>query len=67
MELRKLQTFQTVTRLPSFNHSVKYVQDGLVDLSKVQPIIFLMNNETYWKFGEQFAHAWRIGKELKRF
>ena len=39
--------------------------DGVVDLSKVRPILFAMNDRGYWKLGERFAQAWSIGKELK--
>jgi flavin reductase (DIM6/NTAB) family NADH-FMN oxidoreductase RutF len=38
---------------------------GAVDFSKVQPILFVMNDQSYWKLGERFAKAWNIGKELK--
>ena len=39
--------------------------EGVVDFSKVQPILFVMNDRSYWRLGEQFAKAWSIGKELK--
>ena len=39
--------------------------DGVVDLSKVRPILFAMNDRGYWKLGERFAQAWSVGKELK--
>jgi flavin reductase (DIM6/NTAB) family NADH-FMN oxidoreductase RutF len=39
--------------------------DGVVDFSKVHPILFAMNDRSYWKLGERFAKAWNIGKELK--
>jgi flavin reductase (DIM6/NTAB) family NADH-FMN oxidoreductase RutF len=39
--------------------------DGVVDFSKVQPILFVMNDKSYWKLGERFAKAWNIGKGLK--
>jgi flavin reductase (DIM6/NTAB) family NADH-FMN oxidoreductase RutF len=40
--------------------------DGAVDFSKVQPILFVMNDKSYWKLGEQFAKAWSAGKVLKK-
>ena len=43
----------------------KYLTDGIVDFSMVSPILFAMNDRSYWKLGEQFAKAWDIGKELK--
>ncbi len=39
--------------------------DGAVDLSKVQPLLFAMNDRSYYKLGEKLARAWHIGKELK--
>jgi len=39
--------------------------DGIVDFSKIRPILFVMNDRSYWKLGERFAKAWSIGKELK--
>ncbi len=39
--------------------------DGEVDFKKVQPILFVMNNQSYYSIGEKLAKAWNIGKELK--
>lgn len=36
--------------------------DGVVDFGKVQPILFVMNDRSYWKLGRRFAKAWDIGK-----
>jgi flavin reductase (DIM6/NTAB) family NADH-FMN oxidoreductase RutF len=38
--------------------------DGVVDFGKVQPILFVMNDRSYWNLGDKFAKAWDIGKEL---
>jgi flavin reductase (DIM6/NTAB) family NADH-FMN oxidoreductase RutF len=38
--------------------------DGVVDLVKVQPILFAMHNQSYWGIGENLAKAWSIGKDL---
>ena len=35
-----------------------------VDFEKVQPILFSMNNQDYWRLGKRLAKAWSIGKEL---
>ena len=43
----------------------QYLTDGIVDFSKIQPILFVMNDRSYWKLGERFAKAWNIGNELK--
>lgn len=37
--------------------------DGEVDFSKVQPILFVMNDRSYYKLGDKFAKAWDVGKE----
>jgi len=39
--------------------------DGVVDFGKVQPILFVMNDRSYWKLGERFAKAWDVGKGLE--
>jgi flavin reductase (DIM6/NTAB) family NADH-FMN oxidoreductase RutF len=38
--------------------------DGEVDFEKVQPILFVMNNQSYYVIGNKLAKAWNIGKEL---
>lgn len=43
----------------------EYLTDGVVDFRKVNPILFVMNDRSYWKLGEPMAKAWEIGKELK--
>ncbi len=40
--------------------------DGVVDFSKVQPILFVMNDRSYWSLGKKFAKAWSAGKELTK-
>jgi flavin reductase (DIM6/NTAB) family NADH-FMN oxidoreductase RutF len=40
--------------------------DGEVDIVKVQPILFVMNNQSYYGIGEKLAKAWSIGKELNK-
>jgi flavin reductase (DIM6/NTAB) family NADH-FMN oxidoreductase RutF len=44
----------------------KCLTDGIVDFCKVQPILFVMNDKTYYKLGQRLARAWSIGKELKK-
>ncbi len=39
--------------------------DGEVDFDKVQPILFVMNDQSYYELGKKFAKAWSIGKEAK--
>jgi len=38
--------------------------DGIVDFGKVQPILFVMNDRSYWKIGGKIGKAWEIGKSL---
>jgi flavin reductase (DIM6/NTAB) family NADH-FMN oxidoreductase RutF len=40
--------------------------DGVLDFGKVQPILFVMNDRSYWKLGAKLARAWDIGKGLKK-
>ncbi len=40
--------------------------DGDVDFEKVQPILFAMNDQSYYSIGKKFAKAWSVGKELKK-
>ncbi len=40
------------------------ITDGTVDFAKVQPILFVMNDRSYYKLGDKFAKAWDVGKEL---
>jgi hypothetical protein len=38
--------------------------EGTVDFEKVQPILLVMNDRSYWKLGTRFAKAWNVGKSL---
>jgi flavin reductase (DIM6/NTAB) family NADH-FMN oxidoreductase RutF len=38
--------------------------DGSVDVGKLQPILFVMNDRSYWSLGKKIAKAWNVGKEL---
>ena len=40
--------------------------DGVVDFGKVQPILFVMNDRSYWKIGGKIGKAWNIGKEFAK-
>ena len=41
--------------------------NGDIDFTKLNPIIFLMYNRSYWKLGEQFSSAWSVGKNYKGY
>jgi len=38
--------------------------NGIVDFEKVQPILFVMNNQTYYGLGKKLAKAWNIGNQI---
>jgi flavin reductase (DIM6/NTAB) family NADH-FMN oxidoreductase RutF len=39
--------------------------EGAVDFSKVKPILFVMNDRSYWQLGDKIAKAWDVGKNFK--
>jgi flavin reductase (DIM6/NTAB) family NADH-FMN oxidoreductase RutF len=41
------------------------MKDNVIEIGKVNPILFVMNDRSYWKLGEKLADAWKIGKQLK--
>jgi len=45
--------------------SEQCLAEGLVDFTKVHPILFVMQGRGYWKLGDRFASAWKIGEGLK--
>lgn len=36
--------------------------DGLPDIKRLDPIIFSMHDNTYWKLGEKMGDAWSVGR-----
>jgi flavin reductase (DIM6/NTAB) family NADH-FMN oxidoreductase RutF len=44
----------------------RVMTDQIVDLAKVNPILFAMNNRGYWELGKPVAKAWDIGKQYKK-
>jgi flavin reductase (DIM6/NTAB) family NADH-FMN oxidoreductase RutF len=44
----------------------KALKDGVVDFDRVQPILFVMNDRSYWRLGGRVGKAWEIGKELMK-
>ena len=44
----------------------RYLTDGLPDITKIDPIIFAMHEDNYYKLGEYLAPAYRVGKNYKR-
>jgi len=44
----------------------KIMQGAIPDITKLEPIIFSMNDNNYWKLGDHIGRAWSIGKEFKK-
>ena len=44
--------------------SERYLTNGLPDMQKMDPIIFSMHDNNYWKLGVKLAQAWSVGKEF---
>jgi len=42
----------------------KYLTNGNIDLSKVQPLLFSFIDSSYWTIGKPIAKAWNVGKEM---
>ena len=40
--------------------------EGNVDFAKVKPLLFVMNDRSYWSLGKKVARAWEVGKDLKK-
>jgi len=40
------------------------ITEDVVDFSKVRPILFVINDGSYWEIGKRFAKAWSVGKEF---
>jgi flavin reductase (DIM6/NTAB) family NADH-FMN oxidoreductase RutF len=44
----------------------EYLTDGEVDFARIDPILFTMPGRGYWRLGERFADAFKIGREVRR-
>ena len=44
----------------------RVLENGVIDFSKVKPILFVMNDRSYWKLGRKLAKAWDVGKKFKQ-
>lgn len=40
--------------------------NNVLDVAKVQPILFTMADHGYWAIGSHIGQAWNVGKELKK-
>ncbi|MDW7708849.1 MAG: flavin reductase family protein [Deferrisomatales bacterium] len=39
--------------------------EGLPDLAKLDPIVFSMHDNTYWRVGEKLGTAWSLGRAFR--
>ena len=44
----------------------KYLTDGILDISKIKPLIYATGQKSYWKVGNQIGKAWSIGRNYKK-
>ena len=42
------------------------IKNNIPDITKLQPLIFSMNDNNYWKLGEFIGRAWSIGYNYKK-
>ena len=43
-----------------------FLTDGQPDMAKIQPLLFVMHNRSYYSLGRLLAPAWNVGKDLKK-
>jgi flavin reductase (DIM6/NTAB) family NADH-FMN oxidoreductase RutF len=43
----------------------RVMTDGRLDYRKLDPILYTHFDRGYWKLGERFADAWKVGKDRK--
>ncbi len=46
--------------------SEEYMTDGLLDITKIDPIIFAMHEYNYYRLGDLLAKAHSVGKDYKK-
>jgi flavin reductase (DIM6/NTAB) family NADH-FMN oxidoreductase RutF len=59
-------THNVFGQIEATNCDKDVLMEGAVDFEKVQPILFVMNDRSYWKLGTRFAKAWKRWKKLDR-
>ena len=42
------------------------MSDGIIDIAKLQPLLFDMASKKYWALGGPVGNCWNAGKELKK-
>ncbi len=43
----------------------QYMNNGKLDIARVDPMVFATHERGYWKVGEYIGQAWKIGSEFK--
>lgn len=41
----------------------RYLTNGLPDIKKIDPLVFSMHDNNYWRVGDHVARAWSVGRE----
>ena len=72
MECRLVQTVESLPAQEVFIGEIvgtycddKYLTKDVVDLAKIQPILFVGTDKCYWKLGARWGKIGSVGKELK--
>ena len=60
-----LASFDVIGEIVETYCDTAYLDGDNVDIAKLSPILFTMDDRGYWSVGERFATAWEAGKELK--
>jgi flavin reductase (DIM6/NTAB) family NADH-FMN oxidoreductase RutF len=73
LECEVVQTFDTQKGHTIFIGEIKHayadeniLQNGIPEITKLNPIIFSMNDNNYWKVGKHLGRAWSIGKNFEQ-
>lgn len=68
-QLRDIYEMEThdffVGEIVSAYSEEKYMSDGKLDMSKMDPLLLTMPDNNYWEVGEPVAKAWNVGISLK--
>jgi len=71
MECRLVQTVDFITHelfvaeIAATHCDEDILDDGSVDFGRIRPLLFVMNDRSYWELGNKLAPAWNVGRELR--
>jgi len=71
MECRLAQTVELPTNslfigeIVSCYTEERFMTEGSPDVTKIEPIVLTMPDNSYWAVGEYVARAWSVGRKLK--